>query len=136
LTVTAPAVLDGDANTRCGFYYRTDADLAPSWHCYVDGTGAFRLDSIAADGTRTNRVNAAGAIAGGATITLRVHRYTTKHDVYTLASTTWTKRGAQINVSLNDAVTTIEPSAPAGWTIADLRSWPRDFGTAEWPASP
>jgi hypothetical protein len=124
LTVTAPGSLDGDANTRCGFYYRADADLSPAWHAYVDGLGAFNLDSIDAGGTRTNRITAAAAIAGGATRTIRVMCAGTKHNAYTLSSTTWTKRGSEITLSLNDAVITIEPSIPAGWTGADLRCYP------------
>jgi hypothetical protein len=125
LTVTAPGVLDGDANTRCGFYYRSDADLTPAWHAYVDGTGAFNLDSIASDGTRTNRITVAAVIAGGGTRTIRVIAVGTKHNAYTLSTATWTKRGGEIDVSLNDTVTTIEPSIPAGWTAANLRCYPR-----------
>lgn len=125
LTVTAPGTLDGSASTRCGFYYRADSDLSPAWHAYVDGTGAFNLDSIDAGGTRTNRIAVAGVITGGGTRTLRVIVAGTKHNAYTLSGTTWTKRGSEINVSLNDAVTTIEPSVPAGWTAANLQSWPR-----------
>lgn len=125
MTVTAPGSLDGEVTTRCGFYYRADADLTPAWHCYVDGAGAFNLDSIASDGTRTNRIAVAGVIAGGATVTLRAYAGGTRHDTYTLAGTTWTKRGAQINVSLNDTATTIEPEIPAGWSAANLRCYPR-----------
>lgn len=125
LTVTAPGVLDGSATTRCGFYYRADADLSPAWHCYVDGLGAFNVDSIDAAGTRTNRITAASVIAGGATVTLRVICAGSLHDAYSLNSTTWTKRGSQVNVSLNDTGTTIEPSIPAGWSAANLRSYPR-----------
>lgn len=131
MTITAPGVLDGLATTRCGFYYRADSDLTPAWHCYVDGAGAFRLDSIAADGTRTNRINVAGVIVGGATRTLRSIHSASLHDCYTLTSTTWTKRGSQVNVSLNDAVTTIEPSIPAGWTAANLDDWPRTLTVAQ-----
>jgi hypothetical protein len=125
LTVTAPGTLDGSASTRCGFYYRADSDLSPAWHCYVDGTGAFNLDSIDAAGTRTNRISVAGVITGGATRTLRVIAVGTKHNAYSLSGTTWAKHGAEITLSLNNAVTTIEPSVPAGWTAADLRSYPR-----------
>lgn len=125
LTVTAPGVLDGSATTRCGFYYRADADLTPAWHCYVAGDGAFYLDSIAGDGTRTNRITVAAVIAGGGTRTLRVITTGSKHNAYTRSGATWTKRGAEINVSLNDAVTTIVPSVPAGWSVANLRSYPR-----------
>lgn len=125
LTVTAPGTLDGSATTRCGFYYRADSDLSPAWHCYVDGTGAFNLDTIDAAGTRTNRITAADVIAGGATRTLRVIAAGTKHAAHTLSGTTWTSRGAEVNVSLNDTVTTIEPSIPAGWSAANLRSYPR-----------
>lgn len=125
LTVTAPGSLDGSATTRCGFYYRADADLTPAWHCYVDGTGAFNLDSIDAAGTRTNRITAAGVITGGGTRTLRVICAGTKHHAHSLNGTTWTERGSEVNLSLNDTVTTIEPSIPAGWTAANLRSYPR-----------
>jgi hypothetical protein len=124
ITVTAPGVLDGSATTRCGFYYRTDADLTPAWHCYTDGLGAFRVDSIDAAGTRTNRIAAAGVIAGGATLTLRVICAGTKHNAYTLSGANWTKRGNEVDVSLNDTVTRIIPSVPAGYTAANLRSYP------------
>jgi hypothetical protein len=125
LTVTAPGSLDGSATTRCGFYYRADADLSPAWHCYVDGLGTFNVDSIAADGTRTNRITVASVIAGAGVRTLRISTNATKHNAYTLNATTWTKRGSEVAVSLNDTVLTIIPSVPAGWTVANLRSYPR-----------
>lgn len=123
LTVTAPAVLDGQATTRCGFYYRTDADLTPAWHIYVDGTGAFNLDYILADGTRTNAVAVAGVIAGGQTRTLRSIHVGTLHNLYTYAGASPTSRGT-FTGALNQTVTRIIPSAPAGWTIANLDDWP------------
>lgn len=125
LAVTAENPLDGDANTRCGLYYRTDADQTPAWHVYVDGQGRFRLDGIAADGSRTNYINVAGVIAGGATVTLRSIYDVTLQNVYSLAGVTWTKRGGEIDVSLNDDVARIIPEAPAGWTLGALKSWAR-----------
>lgn len=125
LTVTAPGTLDGEATTRCGFYYRADADLTPAWHCYVDGTGAFRVDSIAANGTRTNRINVAGVMAGGGTRTLRVICDGSLHNAYSQSGGLWTDRGAQIDLSLNDTATTIKPEVPAGWSAANLRCYPR-----------
>lgn len=136
MTVTAPAVLDGDANTRCGYYYRTDADLTPAWHCYVDGTGAFRLDSIAADGTRTNRINVAGVIVGGATRTLRTLCDGTFHECWTLAGTSWTRQGGNIIVSLNDTVTRLIPGIPAGWSASNLYVWPMEWGSGNIPSHP
>jgi hypothetical protein len=124
LTVTAPGSLDGLNTTRCGFYYRADADLSPAWDCYVDGQGRGRLDSIAADTTRTNRMNSNSVIVGGETVTLRSIHAAALHNMYTLAGTAWTKHGAQVNLSLNDTVTTIEPHVPAGWTAANLDDWP------------
>lgn len=125
VTVTAPGSLDGSAATRCGFYYRADADLTPAWHAYVNGLGVFNLDSISADGTRTNRISVAGVITGGTTRTIRVICDGAAHSAYSLAGTTWTQHGAEITLSLNDAATTIEPSIPAGWSAANLRSYPR-----------
>jgi hypothetical protein len=125
MTVTAPGSLDGSATTRCGFYYRADADLSPAWHAYFDGLGAFNVDSIASDGTRTNRITAAGVIAGGATRTIGIVTNGTKHNAFTLSASTWTTRGSEVDLSLNDTVTTIEPSIPAGWTAANLKSFPR-----------
>ena len=125
MTITAPGTLDGSATTRCGFYYRADADLTPAWHCYVAGDGAFYLDSIASDGTRTNRITQASVITGGATRRIRVIAVGTKHSAFTAASDQYVQRGGVIDVSLNDAVTTIEPSIPATWAGANLISYPR-----------
>lgn len=132
LTVTASNPLDGDANTRTGLYYRADTDLTPAWHAYFDGTGAVRLDSIAADGTRTNRVNVAAAITAGATRTIKVLCRGSKHNLFTAADAitspgkTFTLRGAEVDVSLNDDVTTVTPVAAAGWTLGKLEVYPQE----------
>jgi hypothetical protein len=119
LTVTAPGVLANE----CGIRYRiTDANNY--WRAYFNSAGAFRVDSVSA-GVATNRINVAGVIAGAGTATIRVICEGSLHDAYTLAGTTWTKRGSQLNVSHQNSSTNVTAEIGAGWTVANLRSYPR-----------
>lgn len=92
------------------FYRISDVSLEAGYNCwqaYVQRNAAnsnwdFRLDSVNA-GTVTNRINATNI---GNTVGLRVQCDGTLHDCWTTADgTTWTKRGAQVNVSWNDGAT-------------------------------
>jgi len=117
LEVTAPNPLSGSA----GIKYRV-TDENNYWHAYLNDAGTFRADSVAA-GTPTNRVNVAGVAAAGQARTIRVICNGTKHNYYTLAGTTWTKRGSEITLSHQDTATAIVPEA-TDYTLGALRSYP------------
>jgi hypothetical protein len=119
LTITAPGVLANEAGIR---YRITDANNY--WRAYFNSSGAFRVDSVSA-GVATNRINVAGVIAGAGTVTIRVVCEGSLHDAYTQASATWTKRGAQLNVSHQNSSLPIAADIGAGWSVANLRSYPR-----------
>lgn len=119
LTLTAP----GSITEEAGIIYRKlDADNY--WRAYFDTAGAFKVDSVSA-GTPTNRINVAGVITGGATLTIRVLTNGSLHDAFTLLDTVPTKRGAQVNVSHQNTIQTVQPDIGTGWTAANLRSFPR-----------
>lgn len=118
LAVTAPNPL---TNT-CELRYRV-LDDQNYWTAYFNDAGAFRVDSVSG-GVATNRVNVAGVIAAGETRTIRITADGTKHNFYTLAGTSWAKRGSEVNVSHQDTQTTVKPVAGAGWTLGRLTSWP------------
>lgn len=117
LEVTAPNPLSGSA----GIKYRV-TDENNYWTAYLNDAGTFRADSVAA-GTPTNRVNVAGVAAAGQARTIRVICNGTKHNYYTLAGTTWTKRGGEITLSHQDTATAIVPEA-TDYTLGALRSYP------------
>lgn len=117
LTITAPDPLAESAELR----FRV-ADATNYWRAYFTDAGALRIDSVL-NGTPTNRLNVAGVIAAGETVTLRIYNRFTRVLAYTLAGDTWTHRGGVIYAfnSLNSAVV---PVAGAGWTLGALRSDP------------
>lgn len=119
LTLTAPNPLADEAGLR---YRYTDDDNC--WKAYYNSAGAARLDSVSA-GSATNRISVAAVIAAGATQTIRAIAEGSLHDLYTLASTTWTKRGSQVNVSHLNTNTAIRPYVTGSWTLGALRSYPR-----------
>lgn len=118
LTLVAPNPLADQAGYR---YRYTDDDNC--WHSYFNSAGAYRLDSVAAS-VATNRINVAAVIAAAGTATMRTISNGSLHDAYTLASTTWTKRGSQINVSHLDTNTAIRPYVTGSWAMSNLRSFP------------
>lgn len=118
LTLTAP----GSITEEAGIIYRK-LDANNYWRAYFDTTGAFKVDSVLA-GTPTNRISVAGVIAAGQTRTIRIRCSGSLHDAWTLATNTWTKRGAQVNVSHQNTQTTVQPDIGAGWTAANLISDP------------
>lgn len=119
LTLTAP----GSITTEAGIIYRK-LDASNYWRAYFDTAGALKVDSVSG-GTPTNRINVAGVIAAGQTRTIRVICQGSLNDAFSLSGSTWTKRGSQINVSHQNTQTTVQPDIGAGWTAANLRSYPR-----------
>lgn len=121
LTVTAPNPLALSAELR----FRVQ-DSTNYWVAYFDSLGAFNLDSVAS-GIPTNRINVAAVIAATNTRIIRVRSHGTKINCYTRtsATATWTKRGAEINVSYLDALTDVVPVVGAGWTLGKLDVWNR-----------
>jgi hypothetical protein len=118
-TLTAPA---GSITTEAYIKYRkTDANNY--WRKGFNTAGAFRVDSVAA-GTPTNRTSVAAVIAAGNVRTVRAVTDGNLHDHYSLASSTWTKRGSQLNLSHSASAATVELDLGAGWTAANLRSYP------------
>lgn len=117
------------AGDRIMLLYRiSDASLEAGYNCwqaYLQRNAAnsawdFRLDSVNA-GTATNRINVTGV---GSPTTIRVICDGTKHNCYTLEGTTWTKRGAEVNVSWNDSATGINTIYCSGTTPTQLTATP------------
>ncbi len=110
-------------NDIVGFKYRVQ-DANNYWYAYLKWSGTqwdVFLDSVAT-GVPTNRLTVA---AVGTPNMLRVSCKGTKHDLYTRAVTSYTKRGAQANLSLADTQTTIQAIAAAGTTLTRLTCDPR-----------
>jgi hypothetical protein len=123
LTLTAP----GTITTEAGFRFRV-VDSNNYWRAYFNTSGAFRVDSVET-GVATNRINVAGVITAGATRTIRVISDGTAQDAFSLATATWTKRGSQLTNDIHTTATGIETDIGAGWTAANLRSYPRTSST-------
>jgi hypothetical protein len=123
MTITAPNPLLGTSAIGTEMRYRVQ-DSSNYWTAYLQEDGTLKVDSVSG-GVATNRLSAASVITSGATITLCVLTNGSKHNVYTLSSSTWTKRGSEINVSHLDAQTTMRPQIGTNWTASNLRSWSR-----------
>lgn len=119
MTLTAP----GTITTEAGFRFRV-VDANNYWRAYFNTSGAFRVDSVEA-GVATNRINVAAVIGAGQTRTIRIVSDSTAQDAFSLASATWTKRGSQLTNDIHTTATGITTDVGAGWTAADLRSYPR-----------
>lgn len=119
LDITAP----GSLAEECGVRYRI-LDANNYWRAYFNNAGAFRVDSVSS-GTPTNRINVAGVISAGQTVTVRAICEGSVHDAFTSASGTDTKRGTQISVSHQNTQTAIAADIGSGWSVANLRSYPR-----------
>lgn len=117
LTLTAPGTITEEA----GIIYRK-ADANNYWRAYFTTAGAFKLDSVSG-GTPTTHVNVAGVIAAGQTKTIRVRCKGSLHYAFAGDTSAITYRG-QANLSHQNTQTTIQPDIGAGYTVADLRSWP------------
>lgn len=118
ITLTAP----GSITEEAGIVFRK-LDDNNYWRAYFDTAGAFKLDSVAS-GTPTNRINVAGVITAGAARAIRIIMNGSLLDAYTLNGSTWTKRGAQINISHQNTQTTVTPDVGANWSAANLLSYP------------
>lgn len=119
MALTAP----GSITTEAGFRFRV-VDANNYWRAYFNTSGALRIDSVEA-GVATNRINVAGVITGGATVTIRVISDGTAQDAWSLSGTTWTKRGSQLTNNIHPTATGIETDIGAGWTAANLRVYER-----------
>lgn len=120
----APAVGD-----TVGLFYRiSDASLEAGYNCWraylqrniTNTAWDARLDSVL-NGTATNRIAVTGV---GAPDTVRAIARGTKHNLYTAAAGTWTKRGAEVDVSYNDTATGVNTVYATGTTPTRLRVWP------------
>lgn len=120
IDVSAPGTLANFAGIKFNVQ-----DANNYWIAYFDNNGAFKVDTIIA-GVTANRINVAGVIAGGQTRTIRVISSGSLRNAYTLSGTTWTKRGAQLNINHTNAAVNVEPIAGAGWTLSNLRSYPKE----------
>lgn len=127
-TYTLPAAPLVD-NTINVFYRISDASLEAGytcWRAYLQRNGAnnawgFRLDSVSA-GTATNRINVTGV---GDAVGIRVQCAGSLHDCWTTTDgTAWTKRGAQVNVSLNNTSKGINTVYCSGTTPTQLTVTP------------
>ena len=125
LTVTAanPLALTGELRFRV-------QDASNYWTAYFAADGSFNLDSVAA-GVATNRITVASVITAAALRIIRVRSHGSKINCYTRTSATasWTKRGAEINVSHLDTLTDVVPVVGAGWTLGALHVWNRTPAT-------
>lgn len=119
MTLTAP----GTITTEAGFRFRV-VDASNYWRAYFNTSGAFRVDSVEA-GVATNRINVAAVISAGQTRTIRIISDGTAQDAFSLSGSTWTKRGSQLTNDIHTTATSIETDVGAGWTAANLRSYPR-----------
>ncbi len=119
MTLTAPASI----TTEAGFRFRV-VDANNYWRAYFNTSGAFLVDSVEA-GVATNRISVAAVITGSAERTIRVISDGTAQDAFSLASATWTKRGAQLTNNIHPTATGIETDVGAGWTAANLRVYER-----------
>ncbi len=105
-------------------YRRQDA--TNYWSAYIKRNAGntawdFLLDSVSA-GTPTNRITVTGV---GTPDAIRVIHDGNLHDCYTKATTTWSKRGSQVNNAALAAQTGVNPIAGAGTTLTQLDVWPR-----------
>lgn len=129
-TLTLPA--GWGAGDVFGFAYRyVNADNY--WSVWSQGdVGSLNLTSRVG-GTSTQRITVAGVFSAGQTYTIRVISQGSKHNVYTLNGTTWTKRGAEVDlVTAMDAEKTakIEISGTHAPTLSALDAWPRTLSAA------
>lgn len=121
LTVTAPNPL---GTSQADLIYRR-LDASNYWTAYFNSAGDLRLDSVEG-GVASNRLSVTGVITAGQTHTIRVIATGTKHNLYTLNGSTWTKRGAEVSVgTAMDAATTLRPLFVNGYSSTLLRSFPR-----------
>lgn len=118
LTYTAPNPLSNSGALR----YRV-TDASNYWTAYFDSAGAFKADSVLA-GVATNRVNVAAVATAAGVRTIRAIYEGSLNDFYTLNGTTWTKRGAQINVSHQNTATAINATF-TDYVASNLKSYPR-----------
>lgn len=121
LTITAP----GSLANECGFRYRIQ-DASNYWRAYFNASGAFRIDSVNA-GVATNRLNVAGAITAGQTRDIQIVVDGSDHTGYTSNTGPATPHTRQTPVNLSHLNTQLNIAADvgAGWTVANLRSFPR-----------
>jgi hypothetical protein len=121
LTVTAPNPL---GTSQADLIYRRQ-DANNYWTAYFNSAGDLRLDSIES-GVASNRLSVTGVITAGQTQTIRVIAAGTKHNCYTLNGSTWTKRGAEVNVTtVMDVATITRPLFVNGYSSSLLRVFPR-----------
>lgn len=121
LVTFVPPVTLVDSN-ELRFRYQ---DASNYWTAYFDSAGAFKVDSVVA-GTPTNRINVAGVSTGNNARTIAISSYGTSHDFFTLAGSTWTKRGSTITVSTPmDSATTVRLVIGVGSVASNLQSYPR-----------
>lgn len=118
-TFTAPDPLANTAELR--FRVQDDQNY---WTAYFNAAGAFRVDSVSG-GSATNRINVAGVMAAGGTRTIRVATNGSLISAFTKSGATWTRQGSTINVSHLNTQTNVAVVLGAGWSAANLVSFPR-----------
>ena len=123
MTLTSP----GTITTEAGFRFRV-LDANNYWRAYFNTSGAFRVDSVEA-GVATNRINVAAVISTSQTRTIRVISDGTAQDAFTLSGATWSQRGSRLTNDIHTTQTGIATDIGAGWTAANLRSYPRTSST-------
>lgn len=128
-TFTLPA--DWGAGDVIAMYYRY-VDASNTWFVSLSNSGILYLFSKVS-GTDTERLAVGGVFSAGQTYTIRIITQGSKHNAYTLNGTTWTKRGAEVNVvTAMDAEKTMRlyvagTHAP---TFSALDAWPRTLSAA------
>lgn len=110
---------------RVELWYRANGDT-DYWTAYLKRNDAndawdFKVDSVS-NGTATNRVNVTGV---GTPTTIRVITSGTSHDFYTLASSTWTKRGSTVTNATHQTNTGVRAIYASTVTPSRLTVYPR-----------
>lgn len=111
LVVNAPALLAGTAGLRVR---KSGNDY---WQVNFNSSGQLIVQRYASGVAQGSAVTlASSVISGSAAVTLRVIASESHLDFYTLAGTTWTKRGSQQTDSVLSANTGVMPFADSSWT--------------------
>ena len=120
LVCTAPAVLANTIEMR----FR-EQDASNYLALELDAAGAINMIKVVAT-VRSVLTSVAGVIAGGQTRRIRAQAVDNKLNMYTADTSSWTKRGAEITDVTFQTATGVSAVMGAGWTGANLGSWPVD----------
>ena len=120
ITLTAP----GTITTEAGIRFRV-LDANNYNRAYFGTSGEFKLDKVVA-GTPTNLINVAAVISAGQTRKIIVTMKGTSIQASTVSGIVPTRRGADLTEGNQSTQTTVATDIGAGWSAANLRSFPRN----------